>query len=423
MKTFHLCLLLTLFALLFFGCETSDDDDSPSSGSGADDDDTVDDDDDDDDNDDNDNDDNDDDEQYDPSLPGPFEVGNATYVFVDESRDDPGTQAKRTLVTEVWYPAADEAANMPRDILRNFFGQWDDDIMDNLADEGIPPEELANFDQETGSARDAPINTEHGPYPIIVFSHGNAGVRFQNWVMCEYLASHGFIVIAPDHTGNALVAPLPDEPFFFDENLVFISYWQRKGDLSFLITVFSDLQSGDTADEFIEQIDPDKVGAAGHSFGGTAAIEATRDDHRITATINMASFMFPWGADNFNAALMFAFGLEDNTMSTAYFLFRFDYAIANPPKFKLEFKEGGHYTFTDVCLLIPTFMGDEDGCGSGEHRWTGVPFDYIDHDESWAILNPYFTAFYGYNLRNEQHMKKYLEQNHAPDVMNYEQEM
>ena len=419
MKMYRLCLLFILFILVFTACETQNDDTSSSDSGDTDDDD------DDDNNDDNDNDDddNDNDDVYDPTLPGPFEVGNTTYIFVDESRDDPGTQTKRTLVTEVWYPASDEAADMPRDTISNFFGKWQDEIFDMLADEGVPPEELDNFNQETGSARDAPINTEHGPYPIIVFSHGNAGVRFQNWVMCEYLASHGFIVIAPDHTGNALVAPLPDEPFFFDENLVFISYWQRKDDLSFLITTFSDLLPSDNGGEFAGLIDTEKVGAAGHSFGGTAAIETTRNDQRITATINMASFMFPWGADDFNAALMFAFGLEDNTMDTAYFLFRFDYAIANPPKFKMEFKEGGHYTFTDVCLLIPSLLGDGDGCGSGEHRWTGEPFDYIEHDKAWSILNPYFTAFYGYNLRGEEHMGQYLEQNHAPDDMKYEWEM
>ena len=38
--------------------------------------------------------------------PGRFAVGVRRVVLVDESRDDPFTGSKRTLVTEIWYPAA-----------------------------------------------------------------------------------------------------------------------------------------------------------------------------------------------------------------------------------------------------------------------------------------------------------------------------
>ena len=68
----------------------------------------------------------------DPRDKGPFEVGNRTHVFIDESRHDPATDSARTLVTEVWYPAADSAASMPRDTLRGFLGQWDDFVIQML---------------------------------------------------------------------------------------------------------------------------------------------------------------------------------------------------------------------------------------------------------------------------------------------------
>ena len=408
-------LILTLLCALWWLSACGDDDDDD--GGDDDNDDASDDDDDDDDNDDDDND--DDTSPADPAQPGPFEVGNRTYVFVDASRNDPASQGPRTLVTEVWYPAPPEAADLPRDVLRNFFGEWDDFVLDQLEIEGATPDEIANFDRETGSARDAPLRESAFPYPLIVFSHGLSGVRFQNYIMAEYLASHGFLVVAPDHTGNALVAPLPEEPILFNENLIFISYWQRKADLSYLITTMIDLGQDDPDGFLTGAVDPEAVGAIGHSFGGTAAIETTRHDHRIKATVDMASFMFPWGADDFTASLMFLFGLEDNTMNEAIYLFKFDYMIALPPKFKGEFPDGGHYTFTDACILLPSLMGDADGCGEGERRRTGEPFDYIEHDLAWSILNPYITSFFGFNLRGEAHMADYLTENHASDHMNY----
>jgi predicted dienelactone hydrolase len=44
-----------------------------------------------------------------------------------------------------------------------------------------------------------------GSWPVIVFSHGFGGIRFQSYFLTERLATHGFIVIAPDHPGNTLV--------------------------------------------------------------------------------------------------------------------------------------------------------------------------------------------------------------------------
>src|SRR5438045_3965781 len=50
----------------------------------------------------------------DPLKEGPYPVGVTTTVFVDESRTDAFTKKARTLVTEIWYPAADSARTMPK---------------------------------------------------------------------------------------------------------------------------------------------------------------------------------------------------------------------------------------------------------------------------------------------------------------------
>ncbi|GAC1658462.1 MAG: hypothetical protein NVS9B15_20210 [Acidobacteriaceae bacterium] len=41
---------------------------------------------------------------------------------------------------------------------------------------------------------------EHGPFPLIVFSHSTGGGRRQSTFLCEHLASHGYVVAALDHS-------------------------------------------------------------------------------------------------------------------------------------------------------------------------------------------------------------------------------
>lgn len=66
---------------------------------------------------------------------------------------------------------------------------------------------LASYDGFWAS----PTASAHGPAacdsprPVVVFSHGNEGIRWQSYFLTEYLTSHGFIVAAPDHTANTML--------------------------------------------------------------------------------------------------------------------------------------------------------------------------------------------------------------------------
>ena len=56
----------------------------------------------------------------DPMQMGPLPVGVTTTVLVDHSRTDAATNEARTLVTEIWYPATDEARNLPKNKFSDF---------------------------------------------------------------------------------------------------------------------------------------------------------------------------------------------------------------------------------------------------------------------------------------------------------------
>lgn len=56
-----------------------------------------------------------------------------------------------------------------------------------------------------GSARSqGEVACPSGPLPVVVFSHGNSGVRWQSPFLTERLAAHGYVVVAPDHVFNTL---------------------------------------------------------------------------------------------------------------------------------------------------------------------------------------------------------------------------
>ena len=58
---------------------------------------------------------------------------------------------------------------------------------------------------------DAPAACGTGPRPVVVFSHGNAGINVQSWFFAEHLAARGWIVVAPSHTFNTFFDDDPSQ--------------------------------------------------------------------------------------------------------------------------------------------------------------------------------------------------------------------
>ena len=203
---------------------------------------------------------------YEPFARGPHPVGVRTADLFDPSRD-------RRLGVEVWYPAAGE--HHGRDV--------DPETCDRY--ELLPGFPLVTQD----AVRDA--TPADGRFPLIVFSHGYGGHRRQSTFLCTHLASHGYVVAAPDHTGNTIRdvleqtlaaragRPLPD---FVDALLEFARH--RPADASWLIDRALDGAAGDVA----ARIDRERIGIAGHSFGGWTTLATTGRDPRIRAALPLA---------------------------------------------------------------------------------------------------------------------------------------
>jgi fermentation-respiration switch protein FrsA (DUF1100 family) len=226
---------------------------------------------------------------------GPYRVGTRSVTFVDESRPTPafgGTPARdtRTVVTDLWYPAEGDANARP------------------VAD---------------GRAAD-------GPFPLIVFNHGQQGDPQSYAPSFEAWARAGYVVAAPRHP--LTVRGGPGAQFADDIE-------GELGDVPFVITSVDD--------ELSDLVDVDHVAVAGHSSGaivahGTAFNTCCHDD-RIDAVLVQALMEIPldgeYEADLKGTPVMFMHGDADaRPPGESHAVFD----EAEPPKYFLTIAGGDH---------------------------------------------------------------------------------
>nr|WP_306368350.1 hypothetical protein [Nocardiopsis sp. CC223A] len=129
---------------------------------------------------------------------------------------------------------------------------------------------------------------------MVLFSPGLGGVRTQNTVWAEGLASHGYVVVALDHPCDSAVVVLDDGTEVHgaltatgdpaqDDRLA--RGWAdiRAADLDLALVRLLEADDGPLAG----LADPERVAVAGHSPGGAAALLAAADDPRHHAVVNL----------------------------------------------------------------------------------------------------------------------------------------
>ena len=148
-----------------------------------------------------------------------------------------------------------------------------------------------------------------GKYPLIVFSHGGFGIKSSNESLYNELASHGYVVCSIDHTYQCLSTKGEDgHRIFMDmgymkecsvenaranrqQSFEYYQKWMkiRTGDINFVTDYILAEAKNNAADKVYKLVDTTKIGAMGHSLGGSAAlgIGRTRDD--ISAVIALES--------------------------------------------------------------------------------------------------------------------------------------
>ena len=324
-----------------------------------------------------------------PGTLGRFPVGFVTLPFVDESRPELATADaadRRTLPSVVWYPARESTRSAARSAYKDFFSPSLAAVIGALAPPGF-------LDTSSNSARDAEVGDD-GPYPLIVFSHGNGGLGVQSFFLTEFLASHGYVVVCPDHTGNSLVTELPGGVIVNSGAAGYTiqnSLTDRPLDVSFLVDSMTELDASDPSGHFTGKIDLEHVGLTGHSFGGLTTLLAMESDPRFDAGAPMAPAAPE--SSNIERPVMFFTATEDKTLANAPT--EANYLSLTGPKMWISVIDAGHFSFSNGC---PLGIGRGDGCGTAT-RANGDVFTFLADSRVHAITNFYQTALYGFYLK------------------------
>ena len=333
-----------------------------------------------------------------PDEFGSFSVGHMKFTAIDADRDD------RSLVIDVWYPV-DEA---------------------DAPDLSSPETEFASYTLTGPLAIRSEFAVENLPVSsrtdqvFLVFSHGYGGTNTQSIPLMETLASHGFIIASPEHTGNTALDRTDDQP---------TAASRRVPDVSFVIDTF--FKRNTTVDDAFEnRFDTSNTGVLGHSFGGTTSIGMITSwadgptDPRVKAIFPIAGGVRTFDAEELAAidVPVFLLGGTEDESAIANNIFGFAEMTAAPNLFKVEIEGATHTHFANICAIgdylidIGFAMDAWPGLGAGAllapYAESCSP-DAFPVDEAHRIQNLYAVSFFKRFLLREKRYDQFLTTSYA----------
>lgn len=315
--------------------------------------------------------------------PGPYAVG---------TQRQQQARGARVIDVQLWYPsdAAPPDAPIPVELLEP--ADRRDSYRAQIAASGGCTRATAAV------VIDAPVAP--GRFPVIAYSHCHQCTRLANAEAAERLASHGFIVVAPDHTGDTLWDHLAGRDAPLDTTTLAL----RAADLATALDAVAALPIAAAADL-------DRIGAFGHSFGAVTAGLLAQSDPRIAALAALAAPvdnpLLPGVAIGaLDQPLLFVVAVEDNSITELGNRFlRDNYRDAPGEAWKLELADAGHWSVSDLANAAPALQA---GCGEGERQTDGAPFTYLAPATGRAITAAYVTALFRATLAGEAGARGYL---------------
>jgi hypothetical protein len=105
----------------------------------------------------------------------------------------------------------------------------------------------------------------------------------------------------------------------------------------------------------------------------------------------------------------------DRTIREAGNVLNKAYYVSYPgQKYLLELKRGGHYSFSDMDRIQPSF-----GDGIGREKRGGIETEFLDMETTRRIINAYTLAFFDRWLRSSEEAGRFLEGNAWPEEVEY----
>jgi len=252
-----------------------------------------------------------------PKPTGPFKVGTAIFHWTDTTRtewftEEPGDLRK--MMIQLWYPANNNSQNKASPYIDHI-----DLRAQAIGDRvGLPSFMLDHLNLvKTHSFIEAsPIESKE-LFPLIIFSHGLGGMRNQNTVLMEELASTGYAVAAMDHPYDANMTIFPPNSEASAERIadyrsaipegtadsIWLKIRNRQLDtrIADVLFILQQLETVDTP--LLSRINFQQIGIAGHSFGGATAVLSAMQDHRFKAVVALDGWFVPFAIPDADAKM------------------------------------------------------------------------------------------------------------------------
>lgn len=283
---------------------------------------------------------------------GPFALGSRTFRWVDPSRAETLTADPtdhRNVVAQAWYPAAPNVSGRHEPYID---GLGHLPSMVSL----FPGFMMQDYGRIDTHAVGGASMSGAKPWPVVLFSPGYGAPRAAYTGLVTELASRGYVVVTLDHPYEGPVVQLADgklalpAPIHGDVDAYMVTQQDvRAADLSFALDRLL------VEPSLAGHIDPTRIYAIGHSFGGPSAVLAMTRDLRIKAAANLDGT--PYGV------------LPDLRLDRPFLLIESDpaethhgqsyldgnarlLAQSSAPVGRKTIARANHYSFTDAYLFL-----------------------------------------------------------------------
>ena len=347
-----------------------------------------------------------------PTPTGPFAVGTRIFPLIDRSRNETaGTSpsGKRELIIQAWYPA-----EPPQGIA----GLWPGRRAAYQRVGELTRRASYRSVLKTNSFQDALVKSG-GPYPVVLYNPAWQGERTEGTFQAEELASHGFVVVAIDHTFFGGLVQFPDGRVADSRNAPELGSFENSTmpeqaalgaryvhlEAEDDVFVLNQLQAmnEDPTSPFFHRLDMQRVGAMGYSVGGAVAEEAAFADSRIRSALDLDGWSFgELQHRGLAKPLMVIYESRANTIPT-------EDELHSGPKAQQLYWQFSAQDFVHVTESLREYGGwllfvsgtnhvdfSDRSLFSPLRKWTGG--GTLDPRRAHAVMNAYTLAFFEQTL-------------------------
>jgi predicted dienelactone hydrolase len=328
-----------------------------------------------------------------PQPTGAYNVGSQ-YFHLKTNRDEIITKDsndKRELMVKIWYPTE---GNEKKEIYLD-----DGDKKGFSIKYGLPETTFNYLNQvQTHTYENAAI--VDGKFPVLIFSHGYFSQANGYYSLLEEIVSRGYIVLALNHTYESTGSAFPKKNIKFysnefnrilnDEKMASMAWEIQEGYSNAkdwnaqheavkdglknyaaaniskrwtedVISLLDELENWNKTTFLKNRIDFSKIGAFGHSQGGTTAGESLLRDSRIKAAVNIDGVQ--WGT-MIDTMMQKPFMLLESTSWPKEHPRLNQHAFHNGSTtdfYDAKILNSGHSNFMDIPLMINLRMINEAG--------------------------------------------------------------